>query len=154
MADNPWHKYGSSPWVLMIGSGEIGDFWENYEGFGHKKGRTADFSYRPFAVAFLKLTLDHVLKLRPRLISDPKVVRGKYDFYFGSRTNNRVIAFQHLHHLTADGIVGKQTMGVIWDIGRSDPIVREHERGIRENMLAFIRLNLSSYKRVDRPDPY
>ena len=89
MADNPWHKYSSSPWVLMIGSGEIGDFWENYEGFGRKRFRSMDYSYRPFAVAFLKLTLDHVLKMRPRLISDPKVVRGKYDFYFGSRTENR-----------------------------------------------------------------
>jgi hypothetical protein len=39
-------------------------------------------------------------------------------------------------------------MGVIWDIGRSDSVVRENERGIRENMLAFIRLNLSSYNRV------
>jgi hypothetical protein len=81
-------------------------------------------------------------------------VRDKYDLYFGSRTDNRVRVFQHLHHLTVDGIVGKQTTGVIWDIGRGDSYVRENERGTRENMLAFIRLNLSSYKRVQRPDPY
>jgi len=154
MVTNPWHKYSASPWVLMVGSGEVGDFWENYEGFGVKSGRSVDVMHRPMSVASLKLTLDHLVKVRPRLIPDPKTVRDKYDFYFGTRTDGRVRIFQHKHGLKVDGIVGKDTMAVFWDIGRSDSFVREKEQNIRDWMLMFIRMNLSSYKRVRAPNPY
>ena len=149
MAGNPWRKRKSSPWVLMVGSGSVGDFWEVYEGFGPKEGRTVKYALRPWSVAYLKLTLDHLIRTGPRLIRDPKTVRGKYDFYFDRNTDNRVRAFQHGHKLSVDGIVGKDTMAVFWDIGRSDRLVRKHEREISKLMLDFIRTNRSSYKRVD-----
>lgn len=148
MADNPWLKYGASPWVLMIGSGEIGDWEEDYEGFGKKAGRKLHVSWRPWAVAELKLLLDHLLPLGPRLIRDPKTVRDKYDFYFGSNTDNRVRIFQHTHGLAPDGIVGKGTMVEFWALGRDALFVRQKEKRIRDFMHEHISMNLASYTRV------
>lgn len=169
MATNPWNRFSKSPWVLMVGSGSLGDDGEVYKGKAgtSKEGRTVTDYNRANSVAKLKIVLDHLIKSGPRLLRKNKEkgeliffghdhadfmyrnpnIDPRKDFYFGSRTDNRVRTLQHNNGLVVDGMVGKGTMSKLWQIGRSDRIVRRGEWEIRTLMFEFL-WNKSDYRRV------
>jgi peptidoglycan hydrolase-like protein with peptidoglycan-binding domain len=171
MAANPWTRFSGSPWVLMVGSGSLGDDMEIYKGRAgsSKEGRTLTTYARPHAVCRLRIVLDHVVRTRPRLMRrntrgvrliengvDPGIfmrdagtdVHTSYDFYFDSETANKVGTFQHHHGLAVDGIVGRGSMEKLWELGRRDRWIRMAEWQIRELMWNAL-WNSANYDRVD-----
>lgn len=171
MATNPWSKFSKSPWVLMVGSGSLGDDMEVYKGrAGTKKEfwKVKDFN-RPHAVCRLKILMDHLVRTSPRLMKrntrggalvlegrDPEIfmrdtkgdVDISHDFYFDSQTANKVGTFQHKNGLDVDGIVGRGTMHKLWELGRSSSIVRAGEWQIRTLMFNSL-WDKSLYERTD-----
>lgn len=171
MATNPWSKFSASPWILMVGSGSLGDDMEVYKGRAGtaKEGRTIRDFRRPHAVCRLKILMDHLVHTAPRLMKrntrgGALVLEGKdvgifmrdaktdvditKDFYFDSETANKVGTFQHKNGLDVDGKVGRGTMHRLWEIGRSSSIVRAGEWQIRSLMFDAL-WDKSLYDRTD-----
>lgn len=171
MATNPWDKFSSSPWILMVGSGSLGDDVEVYRGKAgtKKESRTVHTYARPHAVCRLKIMLDHIIREPPRLMKrntrggelisegpdNELFLRGAgsdvditSDFYFDSATANKVGTFQHTQGLAVDGKFGRGSMSRLWELGRSSQIIRMGEWQIRTLMFHAL-WDKSLYDRTD-----